>query len=160
MHLIESFHCKQSVCSPRALASGSCYFMLPRQEQIGLKQRVLGGYLWCTGIVMFYRRTSGQRSTSTAECHRQRPIEGELPAGADDPDEQWPGHRHNNTSQARPFHQASRNVVNDKVSPKSQRTRQTIDKPAAQSATHNQLREQVHAKCKRRAHCRHDALWI
>ena len=86
---------------------------------------------------MAHRRTSGQRSTSTAECHRQTPNEGALPDGADDPDEQWPGHRHNNTSQARPFHQASRNEVNDKVSPKSQTSRQTIDKPAAQSVTHS-----------------------
>ena len=60
-----------------------------------------------------------------------------LPDGADDPDEQWPGHRHNNTSQAHPFHQASRNEVNDKISPKSQTSRQTIDEPAAQSVTHS-----------------------
>ena len=94
--------------------------MLPRQEQIGLKQRDLGDYLLCTSSVMSYRRTSGQRSTPTAECHRQIPNEGALTDGADDPDEQWPGQRHNNTSQASPFHQASRNAVNDRVSSKSQ----------------------------------------
>ena len=111
--------------------------MVPRQERIGLKQRVLGNHLLCTGSVMSYRRASGQRSTSTAECHRQTPNEGALPDGADDPDEQWPGHRHNNTSQARPFHQASRSEVNDKINPTSQTSRQTIDKPAAQSVTHS-----------------------
>ena len=61
--------------------------MLPRQERIGLEQRVLGDYLLCTGNVMAHRRTSGQRSTSTAECHRQTSTEGALPDGADDPDE-------------------------------------------------------------------------
>ena len=90
--------------------------MLPRQERIGLKQRVFGDHLLCTGNVMYYRRTPDQRSSSTAECHRQTSTEGALPHGADDPDEQWPGHCHNNTPQARPFHQAARNEVNDKVS--------------------------------------------
>ena len=71
--------------------------MLPRQERIGLKQRVLGDYLLCTSNAMSCRRTSSQRSTLTAECHRQTPIEGGLPDDVDDPDAQWPGHRHNDT---------------------------------------------------------------
>ena len=111
--------------------------MLPRRERIGLDQRVLGDNLLCTGSVMSLRRTPSQRSTSTAECVRRTATEGALPEGADDPDGQWPGHCDYNTPQTRPFHQASRNEVNDKVSPKSQTTRQTIDKPAAQSVTHS-----------------------
>ena len=110
--------------------------MLSRQERFGPEKRVLGDYLLCTGSAMAHRRTSGQRGTSTAECHRQTPNEGALSDGADDPDEHWPGHLHSNSSQARPF-QASRNKVNDKVSPKSQTSSQTIDKPAAQSVTNS-----------------------
>ena len=87
--------------------------MLPRRERIGLEQRVLGDHLLCTGSVMSFRRTPSQRSTSTVECVRRTATEGTLPEGADDPDEQWPGHCHNNTPQARPFDQASRNEINE-----------------------------------------------
>ena len=62
---------------------------------------------------MSFRRTPSQRSTSTVECVRRTATEGTLPEGADDPDGQWPGHCHNNTPQARPFDQASRNEVNE-----------------------------------------------
>ena len=87
--------------------------MLSRRERIALKQRVLGDHLLCTCNVMSYRCTTSQRSTSTVECHRRTPNEGALPEGADDPDGQWPGHCHYNTPQTRPFHQASRNEVNE-----------------------------------------------
>ena len=87
--------------------------MLPRRERIGLEQRVLGDNLLCTGSVMSLRRTPSQRSTSTAECVRRTATEGALPEGADDPDGQWPGHCDYNTPQTRPFHQASRNEVDE-----------------------------------------------